>query len=98
VGGGVRLRDDRAGGVAEQVDPLLAEVGPQGVDVLGEPVEAQGRRVGRHLARAGGPVVEHHQRALLREPGEVLQVGAGPAGAARDAHEPRAGADLRERQ
>ena len=94
VPGRPRHRDEPAVRMAEQVEPLDAEMAPNRLDVGGVVLEVVGRRIGRRIRSPRAARVEQEQRALggqAREIAEVRRRAARPAGVAQ---ERRAGARL----
>ena len=83
VPGGPRDRHEPAVRMAQQVEPLDAEVPADGLDVVGVVLEVVGRRIGRRVGGARAARIEQEQRPLGRELGEVAEVrrrGPGPPG------------------
>ncbi len=87
MGGGVQGREVAARRVAEEVDPLQAEVGAERLDVADLPVAAVRAGVGGHGARPGAPGVEEDERAVGVESAEVAEVGGVAHRPARQAHQ-----------
>jgi hypothetical protein len=77
----------------EQVEPFLAEVPTQRVDVVGQPVHPAGAQVGRHRGGAGAAGVRNDQLPGGGQAAEVAEVRAGPPGTAGHADQGRPVAD-----
>jgi hypothetical protein len=75
--------------MAQEVDPLEAEMGPQCLDVGDVVGRCVGAPISGRIGAACSARVEQHERPALPEAGEVAEVAGGESRAARVAQKER---------